>query len=181
MAWDSTMKREGKSDNQMAHIVYSRFESGDTKAGVMYSLGGLYVRHYVTLVSKEALKRVEKNHPQVVVKGKGIDGWKLYDLEDMGVTREHVIPVLVLYRHLAKLHECGSLTEAYILELMPKLEIALITKEEEKKLRLAHFSRGMPGRDDWWKTGRDPLDRYRAAGLDDSIWVKLTQKENSNE
>ena len=51
MAWDSTMKREGKSDNQMAHIVYSRFENGDTKAGVMYSLGGLYVRHYVTLVS----------------------------------------------------------------------------------------------------------------------------------
>ena len=45
MAWDSTIKREGKSDKQMARIVYSRFENGNTKAEVTYSLGGLYICH----------------------------------------------------------------------------------------------------------------------------------------
>ena len=175
MAWDSTMKREDKSDKQMAHIVYSRFYNEDTKAGVKFSRGGLYVRHYVTFVSEEALKRVKKNHPQMIVAGEGVDNWKLYDLENMGVTREHIIPVSVLYRHLSELHARGKLTEAYILKLIPELQIALITKEEEAKLRLAHFGCEMPGGDDWWgKKGRDPLDRYREAGLDDSIWAKLS-------
>ena len=173
MAWDSTMRREGKTDEQIAHIVYSRFENGDTKAGVKYSLGGLYIRHYVTFVSKKALKRIKKNHPEMIVKGKGVDNWKLYDLENMGVTREHMIPISVLYRHLEKLYKSDKLTEAYILRLIPKLQIALITKEEEAKLRQAHLSRSMPDSDDWWKSDeRDSLERYRAAGLYDSIWVK---------
>ena len=132
MAWDSTMRREGKNDEQMAHIVCCRFASGDTKDGIKYSLGGLYVHQYMTLVSKKALKCIKEKHPKMVIDGKGVDSWKLYDLEKMGVTREHVIPVSVRYNHLAELYARHRLTEAYILKLMSKLQIALITKKEEK-------------------------------------------------
>ena len=170
MAWDSTMRREGKSDKQMAHIAYSRFASGDTKDGTKYSLGGLYVRQYVTRVSKKALARI--NDPDVIVHGKGVDYWKLGGFVKKGITREHVIPVSVLYDHLAKLYKQSKLTEAYILKLIPKLQIAVITKEEEKKLKDAHLNSSMPGRDAWWNSKTlDPLERYRAAGLDDSIWA----------
>ena len=158
---------EGKTDREMAHIVFSRFSCGDTKDGIKYSLGGLYVHPFVTRVSREALIGIGKICPQAIVRGKGVD-YKKLQVRKMGITREHVIPVTELYEHLIAL---PNLTEQCILDFMAKLEIALISDQENDKLKAAGFHSAMP--DGWWDTsGLDPFDRYRAAGLDDSIWIK---------
>lgn len=173
MAWDATMRTvENKTDEEMAHIVYTRFTSGDTKDGIKYSLGGLYVRKVVTCVSHKALKGILQWNPKVLIEENGVKGidYKKLEVMKMGVTREHIIPVSELYSHLATCYRDGTLTEAYILEMMKTLEIALISKEEDQMLRDAHLNKSMPK--GWWeKLDRDPLDRYRAAGLSDEIWV----------
>ena len=90
-----------------------------------------------------------------------------------GVTLEHVIPVESLYGHLVQLGD--RLSEKTILAIIPKLEIAIITKEENKKLVAAGLNSRMPV--GWWEVkSKDPLDRYRAAGLIDSIWVDFEHK-----
>ena len=132
----------------------------------------MYVRQYVKYVSKKALARIDD--PDVIVPGKGVDYWKLGGFKKHKITREHIIPVSVLYDHLLKLYKQSKLTESYIVKLIPKLQIAVITKEEEQKLKDAHLNSSMPGRDAWWNSRNlDPLKRYRAAGLDDSIWAKV--------
>jgi len=168
MAWDSTMRTvEGKTDQEMAHIVYSRFTNGDTKDGIKYSLGGLYVHPFVTRVSREALEGIVRINRQALVSGRGVD-YKKLQVKKMGITREHVIPVAELYEHLASM---PKLTEQYILDFIPRLQIALISDAENEKLKKAHLNSAMP--QNWWKSpDLDPFDRYRAAGLDDSIWVK---------
>ncbi len=159
---------EHKSNKEMARIVFSRFQNGDTKDGIKYSLGGLYVYKYVKLVSKDALQLIKKNNPEALVTGKGIDYTKLRVTKAM-VMREHIIPVASLYQHLADKGE--KLTEGYILKIMPLLEIALITKEQNKKLKQAGLNSKML--EGWWTSKeRNPLDRYRYAGLLDEIWAK---------
>lgn len=173
MAWDATMRTvENKTDEEMAHIVYTRFTSGDTKEGIKYSLGGLYVRKVVTRVSHDALNEILQKKPKALVNEDGVNGidYKKLNGVKLEITREHIIPVLELYSHLEARYREGTLTEAYILQLMPTLEIALISKEEDQKLRDALLTKSMPK--GWWeKPDRDPLDRYRAAGLPDAIWV----------
>lgn len=170
MAWDSTMRIiEHKTDKEIARIVMAKFECGDTKDSIKYSLGGLYVRPIVQYVSKNALKDIKRTNPSAVESGKGVVYRKL-QVNTMGVTREHMIPVGELFDHFDEMHKKSKLTEKYILKFMQKLHIAVITKEENKKFSMAHLTRYMPT--DWWKTkDLNPLDRYRAAGLDDSIWV----------
>lgn len=173
MAWDSTMRSESehKSDWEMAHIVYSRFVNGDTKDGIKYSLGGLYVHPIVKHVSVSALNNIEGVNPDAIVPGEGVDYTKL-QVEKMGVTREHVIPVVELFDYFDEMRKQLKLTEKSILKFMPKLEIALITVEENNKLKDAHLSSSMPK--GWWKScKRDPFDRYREAGLGDDIWVSV--------
>jgi len=168
MAWDDTMRIvEGKSDQELAHIVYSRFANGDTKNGIKYSLGGLYVRRIITRVSKTAWAKILEINPDAAERGKGVYYNKL-EVRKMGITREHVIPVAELFEHFSRRKK---LTEKYICDFIPRLEIALITEKENKKLIAAHLNSAMPA--GWWASSKlDPLDRYRAAGLDDSIWMK---------
>ena len=172
MAWDTTMRgdKERKSDKQLAHIVYTRFESGDTKDGIKFSLGGLYVREHVGLISKEALKNIYRIDPGVEITDKGV-AYGVLPVGKMRVTYEHIIPVEALYQHLAQLYRDDKLSERYIVKLIPMLMIAVITTEENKMLRNAGYNETMPT--EWSWSMRDPLMRYRAAGLDDSIWVSL--------
>ena len=152
----------------MAHIVYTRFTSNDTKDGTKYSLGGLYVRPIITLVSSDALKLIKKKNREAIVPGKGIDYAKL-KVSVAGVTREHVIPVEALYQHLDDMGD--RLTERIIRKMMPKLEIAIITKDQNQKLKEAGLNSAMP--EGWWqRKNLDPLERYRCANLLDSIWAK---------
>lgn len=171
MAWDSTMRiGEKKSEKDLAHIAYCRFESNDTKDGTKYSLGGLYVRQHVTLVSKDALDRIRDCDPSAVVPGKGVL-YKKINIRNMKVTREHVIPVEALFQHLKEKFEKKTLTERYIRGLMPKLQLALITPEQNKVLNDAGYNRCMPK--SWkWSTD-DILMRYWHAGFTDSIWAKV--------
>ena len=67
------------------------------------------------------------------------------------------------------LHSESNLTEEAIKKFMPKLHIAFITLEENKKFTEAHLTQKMPP--NWWNSSAlDPLDRYRVAGLGDDIW-----------
>lgn len=177
MAWDSTMYKEKKTDKEMAHIVYSRFKAGDTKDGIKYSLGGLYVRPIVKYVSNaayEALIDYEKTNKvksSVIIDGVGLWYDKL-TVKKMGITREHMLPVNALYEYFNKLYKEKILNEAYIVSLIKKLHIAIITDKENKILSSKnHLSRKMPN--GWWdKDEADILDRYRISGLSDDIWVK---------
>lgn len=171
MAWDSTMKvLERKTNKQMAHIVYTRFMSGDTKDATKYSIGGLYVRSYVKRVSRKALENIKKQNPDAVSK-RGV-AYKKIRVKAMKITREHTIPIEETYRYFRGMFDAGCLSEEKILGFMPKLFLALITEKENRKLSAAHLSRKMP--DGWWDSEElDPLKRYRDAGLGDDIWAKF--------
>lgn len=175
MPWDSTMRvaekgKKKRTDADLAHIIYSHFESGDTKDGIKYSIGGLYVREYVRYVSKKAWKNIAAKDPEAVANpSKGVVYSKL-KVRDMQVTREHVIPVTVVYDHLKEKHDAGLLTKEYILQIMPKLFLAVITHDENRMLSKAGYRSTIP--DGKWQPFKyDPLSRYEESELGD-IWVK---------
>lgn len=173
------------SPEQQAHIVFTRFACPDTKSGIKFSLGGLYVQKIVKHVSVKALSIIRNNIPDAVLPGEGVDYDLVKDSKRLGITRDHVIPVEDLYKHFYALNEAHALTEQTILDFLPKLEIAIITAEENRKFRGGLSARMPPG---WWESkALDPFDRYRAAGLDDGIWAtellhntatKKTQKKS---
>lgn len=177
MAWDSTMRKpcENKSDDQIARVILSCFENGNTRDGTKYSIGGMYVRPMVSYVSKNALAAIGKGS-DVFVPNVGVRYFKL-QVKKMGVTREHMIPIRETYMHLKSQYNKKRLTAKYLRRLMPKLCIAIITKEEDEKLSSNGYSRKMPA--GWSMSGNfHPLDRYRAAGLTDDIWVREFLDEN---
>ena len=183
MPWDISMK--DLPSEEKAHIVFSRFKCPDTKLGTKYSLGGLYVQSIVNHVSVNALSIIRNKIPNAVIPGEGVDYDLVTDSKRLGITREHVIPVEALFNHFYGLNKAHTLTEKTILGFLPKLEVAIITKEENKKFTGGLSNKMPPG---WWNsTDLDPFDRYRAAGLDDSIWateflqntaMKKTQKKS---
>ena len=183
MPWDTSMKK--LTSEEKAHIVFSRFKCPDTKLGTKYSLGGLYVQSIVKHVSVNALSIIQNKIPNAVIPGEGVDYDLVTDSKRLGITREHVIPVEDLFNHFYDLNQAHTLTEKTILDFLPKLEIAIITAEENKKFK-GGLSKKMP--EGWWdSTTLDPFDRYRAAGLDDGIWateflqntaMKKTQKKS---
>ena len=157
------------SPEQQAHIVFTRFACPDTKSGITFSLGGLYVRKIVKHVSVEALSIIRNNIPDAVIPGEGVGYDDLKNLKNLGITRDHVIPVEDLFQHFDALNKAHTLTEKTILGFLPKLEIAIITAEENRKFR-GGLSARMPS--GWWESkALDPFDRYRAAELDDGIWT----------
>lgn len=96
----------------------------------------------------------------------------LIKVNELNVTKEHIIPVNALYNHFKELYDKSRLTENYILWFMQKLHIAIITKAENKKFSDAHLTRSMPK--GWWNSEKlDPFERYRAVGLNDEIWAKI--------
>ncbi len=160
--------KKKRSDADLAHIIYSHFESGDTKDGIKYSLGGLYVHEYVRHVSKKAWKNIAAKDPEAVADpSKGVVYSRL-KVRDMEVTREHVIPVAVVYDHLKEKYDAGLLSKEYIMQIMPKLFLAVITRDENGKL--SKYKSSIPG-GKWRPFKYDPLLRYKESRLGD-IWVK---------
>jgi len=177
MPWDATIIE--KSDEEKASIILSHFTSGDTKTGTKYALASLYVHPIVNRFSKSALERIRQCEPRAVVPGGGVYYNKICP-KRMMVRREHVIPVESLYQRFMKLFDKGQRDKETILAMMPKLEIAVITNEEEHQLSQRGFRSSMT--DGWWETpGLDPLARYRAAGLDDTIWVNWEEESQNNQ
>jgi len=175
MPYDQTLRTTGKTDKQVAKITLSKFEVGDTKLSTKFTVGGLYILKKFTCVSKKALAVLKKENPKAVL-ADGIDGWKMKSLKKLKITREHVIPVDDLYLHFKKLFDEKKLNEKTLLNWLPKLFIGVITEEENKKLVAAGLNKKMP--EGWWESDSlDPLDRYRAAGLDDDIWVDWSKNE----
>lgn len=167
MPWDSSMKE--LSPERKARIVFTRFACPDTKSGIKFSLGGLYVQKIVKHVSVKALSIIRNNIPDAVLPGEGVDYDLVKDSKRLGITRDHVIPVEDLFQRFDALNKAHALTTQTILDFLPKLEIAIITTEENRKFRGGLSARMPPG---WWESkALDPFDRYRAAGLDDGIWA----------
>lgn len=107
--------------------------------------------------------------PNAVIPGEGVDYDLVTDSKRLGITREHVIPVEDLFQYFEGLHKKNALTEQTILDFLPKLEIAIITAEENKKFKGGLSNKMPPG---WWdSTDLDPFGRYRAVGLEDGIWT----------
>jgi hypothetical protein len=75
------------------------------------------------------------------------------------VRSEHVYPLNLLSRDLLAVEPT---VEAFGRIVADRLVLAVITVEEDLRLSAAGLSRSMPV---GWD-GRDPFDRYRAAGLD---------------
>lgn len=75
------------------------------------------------------------------------------------VRSEHVYPLNLLSRDLLA---AEPTVEAFGRIVAERLVLAVITVEEDLRLSAAGLSRSMPAAWD----GRDPFDRYRAAGLD---------------
>lgn len=175
MAWDDTMDQLKKS-----HIVYSRFKAGDTKNGIRYSLGGLYVRRVVSYVSNAALRKIKKKAPKALAYDKSGTCVGVYyhriRPEEFGVRREHMIPISAAYLHLQKLFEGKKLSERYIARLCSKLHIACIADDQDNRLNRKSRQCAPSG---WWKMSpANRLKRYRDAGLGDEIWVKGFLKDD---
>lgn len=170
MAWDDTTAKKSKK----ARIVYSRFKTGDTKNGIKYSLGGLYVRRIVSYVSNMALGRIKKKSPRALAydDSGALIGVYYHKIRPKlsGVRREHMIPISAAYLHLKKLFEEKKLSEDYIVKLCSKLHMSCITEEEDAQLNRKSRQCASSG---WWKMSSvNRLKRYRDAGLEDKIWVK---------
>lgn len=176
MPWDGSLRICGKSDEEIAKIVISRFKSDDTKVSTKFTIGGLYTTKKIVLCSKEALEALKSDGSKAICSD-GLISSKLYRLEKLHITREHIVPIEALYQNFKKLYEAGKLDVKTLIDVwFPRLKMALITDEQNKMLNRAGFKKKMP--EGWWESKNlDPLDRYREAGLDDSIWVEWDEEE----
>lgn len=172
MAWDTTLTKT-KNKEQIAHIILTKFQCGDTPAGIKFTIGGMYVPEYVRRVSENALEEIKKCKSSCIVENMGVR-YASVKPKKMGVTFEHMIPIKSVYDHFEKLFNEGLLTEEYILQVIDKFELAIITKKENSKFSKVNpkLTQSMP--QGWWDTKKkDPLARYREAGLNDEIWAKI--------
>jgi len=178
--WDYSFrsKREHKSNKEIAKIILSRFQSNDTHLGKEFSIGGAYDYPVLTYVSKKALAIIKKKGLQSRILRDGVlngnfpkerrDG-KI--VKKNSLTKEHIVPIKDVLAHFQDRYDRESLTEAYIESFISKLHLALICDEENDLLVNAGYNEVMP--DGWWNSAvLDPLERYRKAGLPDSIWVR---------
>ena len=157
--YDTTLYK--KTPKQQARIILSRFESGDTEMGIRFSIGGLYLRDFITCVSCEALAYIKEFKPEWLKNGvlKRRGGYS-------GLIIEHTIPVNVTYSHFKKLYAGGKLTEDYIERLIKsgRLMCALVTKKEnDTKFNKALKDKCPP---EWDFEKGDPLARYNAAAIE---------------
>ncbi|MCZ2826046.1 MULTISPECIES: hypothetical protein [unclassified Modestobacter] len=84
---------------------------------------------------------------------------------------EHVFPLNLLSKELLA---AEPTIEAYARIVANRLVVAVITAKEDVRLGTAGLSRSMPA---GWD-GRDPFDRYRAAGLDVDTFAPRTPALN---
>lgn len=178
--WDYSFrsKREQKTDKEIARIIMSRFQAGDTHLGKEFSIGGAYDYPVLTYVSKKALALIKKRGLKSRILPTGVLNGNFPKERKDGrivkkdsLTKEHMIPIKEVLAHFQNLYDHKALSEAYIESFIKKLQIALICDEENDLLVQAGYNEVMP--DGWWNGEKmDPLDRYRKAGLPDSIWVR---------
>ena len=146
---------------RQAKIICGKFESGDTKLGMIYSLSGVADRSVHRYVSEAAFKVLSEKGGELL-REDGVAYRGSYG--KLGIRIEHMIPTEVVYCYLEALHRQGKLTEGFVAKLIKeKLFCALITKEEDALLSKAGLRNKMP--EGWsFETG-DMLARYRVVGI----------------
>lgn len=172
MSYEDTFRAdsERKMNSEIARIILSRFESGDTKKGIKFSIGGAYIHPYFKYVSRNAL---------ALLRERQADGKNLNDIDKMRGVRyksygnagydkekqliiEHMIPIESAYSILSELYERKQLTVEFIENIIPSLQVALITSRENEVLK-PYYDRMPEGE-------LDGQARYRAVGMGD-IWA----------
>lgn len=147
--------------DQQAKIICGKFELGDTKLGMTYSLSGVADRSVHRYVSEAAFK-VLSDKGRELLRDDGVAYRGSYG--KLGIRIEHMIPTEVVYCYLEALYRQGKLTGAFVAKLIKeKLFCALITREEDALLSKAGLRKKMP--EGWsFETG-DMLARYRVVGI----------------
>lgn len=162
MAWDGSLWK--KSIDQRAKILLSRFQSGDTDAGIRFTLGGLYKEgEFYRNISEAAYLKMKALAPDKIMSDRVVE----FNFgSEFRV--EHVIPISSVHKALLK--RKGKLTVKYIQELIEKrLCCAVITKEEDIRLgKVCHLKSKMPLNWDF-DTG-DVFARYEVAGIKLHQW-----------
>ena len=161
MAWDGSLWM--KPVEQRAKILISRFESGDTDAGIRFTLGGLYKEGlFYRYVSENAYQRIHLISPERILADRVVEfrfgkGFKV----------EHVIPIDFVRKELSKRRD--RLIEKYVKNLIERrLCCAIITDEEDKALDRCHLKSRMP--EGWdFETG-NVFARYEVAGISLHQW-----------
>lgn len=80
-----------------------------------------------------------------------------------GVRFEHMVPYNEVIKVLLGLYTKGLLTFEKFQMIRSKLNICLVTKDEERKLNV--FKQAMPGNTDWLNISGDEFARYKAVGI----------------
>lgn len=149
------------SVEHQAKIVCAKFEVGDTKLSIKYSLAGVADRDVHNYVSAAAFKRIKVNAPQLITQ-KGVCHLNSYAC--FGLRIEHMIPTEIVYRHFDAEYRCGNLSVSYVAHVIRKrLFCALITEDEDDILSDKGLQRRMP--DGWNFDVGDILARYKAVGI----------------
>ena len=177
MAWDHVLHNRKISD--IVEIVCSRFESEDTDEGKEFSIGGAAIREVISLVSNDAYEKIASMETPRR-KRIGSDGC-CYRTDEYGgkygLVFEHVVPNKVvrelLDAHWKSCKASGKMMDRDLVKkIIEKLQVALITAEENKLLNAVHKDT-MPDKN--WLDKGDVLGRYRAAfGKSfDKMWHKF--------
>lgn len=154
------------SFKRQAEIVCGKFQIGDTKLGIKYSLAGVADRKLCQYVSEIAFAKLQKECSEIV----SPDGIKHLDsYARFGLRIEHMIPTKVVYDWLKRKYDAGELTVDYVEKtIRERLFCALITEEEDERLSDAGLQRKMPG--GWDFDNGDIAQRYIAVGITMHAW-----------
>ena len=79
------------------------------------------------------------------------------------VTVEHAIPVKVMYGFFGK-----AQTDRDMLKIIEAYTVAVVTKEEDKRLTDAGLGSSMP---EGWRLGEDPLARWSRVGIEVELGI----------
>lgn len=144
--------------DEKAELVHHMLHGPTSKVKDLFRfmLGGAVGSPTLRFMSEEAWKMWKQCWPKDVY----ADGCRGTHHKDSIL--EHVVPTVVLSSWLLDNRQQLSLDDIKV--VLARCPVAVITKDEDNKLRIAGLARRMP-RDDFNCMSDDPFLRYRAANI----------------
>ena len=133
----------------------------------------IYISKGVHLLGDGAWKNPSNPRLQKILHQLHKDGYvthKEIDIERCrakGICFEHVVPYDVAIESILKLYYDGRLSDEKFTQIRSKLNICLVTKEEERELSKS-YRQSMPTGTDWLNKPGDEFARYTKTGV--NIW-----------
>lgn len=164
MAADTSISK--LSLDKRADIIFKKMILDcDTKEGIKYSIAGAVFDNQVTNLSEEAFKVIQAKYSENLHTNFFFSNRTYQDLRI-----EHVIPVEFIYQAFLDKLKANTLSKDFILQVIQRACIALITPEEDKLLNKAKFRKSMPAGFNIEKD--DPFIRYQKSGILMHQWPK---------